>query len=460
MAYTKNPQYPWTDNVDQVNGAVLDHIEEGIEAAHSRANHGGTQLFSTITQAAARLLGRTTAGSGATEEISIGANLTLANGVLSASGTISGTIVAPFYVVVSADAPQAVKDAYPEFVCDGTADQVQINAAIDKAAALQSRAPSSVAGATQLGRVYLTGGRFNCSNSILMRTAVTVEGSGFLTEIRAVGMGANPLVALQAPDAHLTKFGKAWLNGNGASGGTGHCIDYLQSQDSLSEYPDINADSNHFIYDLYIDNFSGGTRHGIYLRHDGVGTTHTRVNWIDRITIRDLSGNGVYLSQSSDSFIHLVHSGGIITGSGFYIDGGNNRLSNCKAAYCDAYGFRLTGGRGTAVGLEAQDCATGYFFDGAPYVADGLTCDTSQADGILVSTDRLTLNGFSIYVRGGGRYATQTNGFRFDVSTYNDEVILGQIDDPNITNKVVNTCVASRSFVRIPYGTGMFSVGT
>lgn len=70
----------------------LDGIAAGATANSSdatllnRSNHTGTQAFSTLTMATARLLGRSTAGSGAAEEIAIGSGLTLSAGTLSASG--------------------------------------------------------------------------------------------------------------------------------------------------------------------------------------------------------------------------------------------------------------------------------------------------------------------------------------------------------------------------------------
>lgn len=52
----------------------------------NRSNHTGAQAFSTVTMDSARILGRTTAGVGAAEQISVGAGLSLSGGILSASG--------------------------------------------------------------------------------------------------------------------------------------------------------------------------------------------------------------------------------------------------------------------------------------------------------------------------------------------------------------------------------------
>jgi hypothetical protein len=83
----------------------LDGVASGATANSSdatllaRSNHTGTQSGSTVTgaytaagmtMAPSRLLGRSTAGSGAAEEISIGSGLTLSGGTLTATATGSG----------------------------------------------------------------------------------------------------------------------------------------------------------------------------------------------------------------------------------------------------------------------------------------------------------------------------------------------------------------------------------
>jgi hypothetical protein len=108
-ATTSNP-----GSMSAADKTKLDGIAAGATANSSdatllaRANHTGTQAGSTVTGAytaagmtlaTARMLGRTTAGSGAAEEISIGNGLNLAAGSLAAqlnnySGSYGQTIVA------------------------------------------------------------------------------------------------------------------------------------------------------------------------------------------------------------------------------------------------------------------------------------------------------------------------------------------------------------------------------
>jgi hypothetical protein len=73
------------DNTSDANKPVSTAQAAANTADRARSNHTGTQASSTITMASARLLGRSTAGAGAVEEIQIGANLTLSSGVLAAT---------------------------------------------------------------------------------------------------------------------------------------------------------------------------------------------------------------------------------------------------------------------------------------------------------------------------------------------------------------------------------------
>lgn len=363
-----------------------------------------------------------------------------------------------YILVASNDAPAAVK-AYADFVCDGTADQDQINSAIDLAAALQSRNPDMPAGAKQYGKVILTGGRFNISSGILMRTAVHLSGAGWLTELRSAGCNTAGLIMLADPKDHLCKVSDLYLNGGSGGGGTCSAIDFdmTGSNNLTGGYPDTNKDSYHMITDLFIDEFRGTGRHGIYLH--ATGTANNRGNIIDRIQIRDCTGgNGIYLSAASDSYISNCHVGGS-GDAGYRIATGNTKINNCKSFYSVGYGFYFSSGRGVITGCESQDDQVGYMFDGSPYVASGLIADSSGTSGIHISTDRLVLTGFSIFNRGGTiEFPTTQRGLYFD-GTYADLMIVGQTDNSNITTPIQGT-PGTRSFMRVSDGTSLVTVGT
>src|SRR5574343_232399 len=110
------------------NGATANDSDANLK---NRANHTGTQAGSTITGAytasgmtlaTAKLLGRTTASTGAAEEISVGSNLTLATGSLSVNTTALGlqsavtTLVDSMFAQAASSllsAPVAVKPYTP-----------------------------------------------------------------------------------------------------------------------------------------------------------------------------------------------------------------------------------------------------------------------------------------------------------------------------------------------------------
>lgn len=372
----------------------------------------------------------------------------------------TGTSPRPVYaVVLSADAPAdrkaaAASDPYV-FVCDGTADQVQIQQAIDAAAPLQARNAGSPVGAGQLGKVQLSGGQFNISSGINMRTAVHVEGSGWLTVIRATACNTAGVFQLANPNEHACQISNMFLDGNGGSGGTASAINFdMTASGNTTGYPNTNPDSYHQVHRLYISQFSGSNRHGIWMHASG--TANNRGNRIESITMRDCGGNGVYLQAASDCTIANVEVGGS-DNSGFRIETGNTKVIGCKSFYSDAVGFYFSSGRGTVTGCESQDDVIGFYFDGAPYVASALTADTSQTAGIRVSSDDLQLAGISIFNRGGGRYASTSQGLFYD-GTYTDLSITGNVVPALITTPIAGAAGA-RSFVRVSNGTSLVSAG-
>jgi len=380
------------------------------------------------------------------------------NGLLGYAGAV---------VVASNDAPQAVKDA-AHFECDGTADEVQINDAMELAAAISHGAGTTLnptaatpANAEQRGWVCLSGGRFNLAAPVTMWSGTRLTGCGFLTELRSTSNNGTGMIKLGSVQEHLCEVAHLWLNGNGS--GTSHGIDFdMTASDNTSNYPDVNGDSYHSIHDLLIKGFTNGTRHGVYLH--ATGTANNRGNIVANLQIRDCSGNGIYFSASSDNFISTCHVGGS-KDTGIRIATGNTKIVNCKTFYSgiedsttSGYGFYMTSGRGLLSGCESQDDNTGFFFDGNPYVGTGLVADSALNAAIRIGTNSQVLNGFTVFNRGGSiRYPTSTRGLYFD-GTYTDLNVTGTVAPSNITTKI-SGAAGSRSFMRVSDGTSLVSVG-
>lgn len=375
------------------------------------------------------------------------------NGVYEPS-TISVT-ARPIYLQVASNDAGADFKAGADYVCDGTADQVQINQALDRAAPLQSRNANQPVGAEQLGKVLLSGGRFNISSPNLMRTGTWLQGCGFLTELRAVGNSGAGIITLASPSEHLCHVSDMYIYGNSSSGGSCDGINFdMTASGNTSTYPDTNPDSDHLIHDLYLDQFTGTAGRNAIRIWSGA-TSNNRGNILDRIQVRDCTGNGIELSSASDSYIANAHVGGCDVA--YRIATGNTKINNCKSFYSVSYGVYATSGRGTITGFESQDDQTGLYLDAAPWSCAALTIDTSGTAGLRVGSSEMVIAGFSIFLRSSGRFASGSIGLHIDAA-HTDVSLTGTVNPANITTPISGT-VGSRSFMRVSNGTTMVSAG-
>jgi hypothetical protein len=365
--------------------------------------------------------------------------------------------------VISADAPAdwKVPDDYT-YICDGTNDEVQMNLAADRAAPLQSRNSAMPVTAQQLGVIQLSGGRFNCGNSIGLRTGVTFKGVGWLTDIRAIALGAVGLIKIIDPNDHLVHVKDLRLDGNWSAGGSCHGIDFdMSNGTSTGGYPTSSPDSYHLIDNVFAIGFKTNNvvRHSIRLW--SASTTNNRGNIISRCQIRDGSGDGIHLSSSSDSFIEACHIGGMV-GYGMRIATGNTKILGCKTFYCDTTGLYITSGRGTLTGFESQDDMSGIYFDASQWACSAITVDSpgnaAGSAGIRIGASQIAIAGFNIFNRGGSiRFPTSTNGLQIDAA-HTDLSLTGNVVPSGITNKIVGT-PGARTFGRVSDGTQLVSWG-
>jgi hypothetical protein len=436
----------------------------GTESGHvvlSTADLGAMPTSWTISPGTAMTGG----GSGAANRTLSVALGTSAGTAAEGNHTHGGFTTSPrpvFVQVLSTDSPAAWKtaaaaDATHTLVCDGTNDEVQIQAGIDLAAPLQSRNAGMPAGAEQIGRVQLSGGRFNIGAAgIKMRTAVSLMGNGKGTEVRAVSCNQPGMISLASANDHLCEVRDMYLQGNSGSGGTCSAINFdMTASGNTSTYPDTNPDSDHLIENLFIDEFRGTNRHGVYLH--STGTANNRGNIVKDLQIRDCTGGcGVYFDGASDSYIETCHVGGS-GDTGYRIAGGNTKMIGNKSFYSNANGVWVTSGRVNITGHESQDDSTGYFFDGVPGTAVGLVCDTSDVAGIRVSNDRLQIIGFNVFVRSNGRYGptggsgvNQQKGLWFDSGTaFTNCAIIGNVENQDITTPVSGPAATGTYLVTI-----------
>ena len=123
---------------------------------------------------------------------------------------------------------------------------------------------------------------------------------------------------------------------------------------------------------------------------------------------------------------------------GFHIDGGNNRLTGCKAFFCRGSGITVNGNRGKLSACESQDNeGDGIKIDGARNVAlSACVADSNQFVGVRIrNCHGVTFSSASSLSR-GGRF-TQRFGVRIQDST---NCRITGVSDNNSTNlNVVNS---------------------
>ncbi len=293
------------------------------------------------------------------------ANSPASGNVLSWNGTslqwvapTSGSGQRDCLLIAASNAPASLK-ATADYVCDGTSDQVEINAALTSAAYTDN-------GGLNWAKVQLSGGTFSISSPIQMQTGTWLCGSGHLTILESSGAGMNGrgVIELKDKDVFLSSVSNLTLEGNYAAGGASHGIIYRNCDgafltakpsgppDPSGNYsltPGNSPDSSHYITDIFVHAFSGtGTRHGIVMDAD------VKDPKLSRIRVKFASGSGVYINDSSDGkYVQIIVQGA--DQYGYYVDGASNMFANCKAAYCDIDGWVVTSSRTMMTGCAAQD---------------------------------------------------------------------------------------------------------
>jgi len=350
-------------------------------------------------------------------------------------------------LVASNDASTLVKNA-ADYVCDGTNDQAEINAALIDAAQNISSGP---VGADYRGAVQLTGGRFFLGGSILLQNASTLAGWGRLTELFPVslsavtGSGANPAcIKLSTNTDHLTVVRDLRINLNAASGGSGHGINLdMTGSAATSTYPTMDPDADHLVTNVTIINGNNATRHGIWFLQDT--GAHNRGSIISDCQIRTCGGNGIRVENASDMLITSVHMGG--SGDyGYYISGGNTMLFGNKSYFSDVGGYFLSAGRSLVSACSSQDELTGFTINGANTTLSGCIVDTASDYAYQVNSNGVIISGCYAFVRGGGRYATMTRGLYFPAAQAGCLINMS-IDPSNVTTPLSGSFTGNRGQV-------------
>lgn len=338
------------------------------------------------------------------------------------------------------------------WTCDGTGDEVEINAAI--------LAVANEGG----GCVQLLGPLFNIAGSITLRTGVWLRGEGLGTILRASsGFGAG-VVTLFDNTTHATIL--SHLTIDGASSAV-YGVHYSANGGEVfsSPDPDTNPDPAHVIEKLFIRGCGSSTSPMAGMRMQGGNLRAGKY-----MNIRILScSNGVWVDGAVDSVYHDIEvgsSGNNVSGvpysvsttapigHGFFINGDQNIFSQCHAWYSRGAGYYARATRLQFNGCSAQDNhSAGFHGAFGKNVYSGCIADSNGqavgADarlrcGFYFSSDFNNVQACTSFDRGSHttwyqQYGFQiTGGFtysRLDGITYGNE-LAGLTGTPPSTSKV------------------------
>jgi hypothetical protein len=261
------------------------------------------------------------------------------------------------YVIAANDAPANVK-AQADYVCDGTADNVEIQAAIDAL-------PTYIAGDKRGGVVHLSVGNYYISTGIIMKQYCTLEGEGWrTTTIWAANALNADMITFSSPQ-YTSAIRHISLEGNSAGQALGWGITcnnvsgLLISDVAVSDCKDGCVRSTSGSEALTFRNVMvGSSPYGFYFTqsqiqmYDCVATTCTTTSYF-------LGGEDINLLNCvADEAI-----GTSLRSGAFTISGNRISLNHCKAYGDPTTSYLLRGfwlyyhsGAGIYQNISLYDC--------------------------------------------------------------------------------------------------------
>jgi hypothetical protein len=263
--------------------------------------------------------------------------------------------------VAASDASNSSKGK-ADYVCDGTADDVEINAAID---ALPSGG----------GKVLLSEGTFNITSQIIMYDDQTLE-----------GMGTSTILFLVA----------------------GSNVGLIRNE----YWGVVSSNYRIAIRNLVID---GNKDNNASVANDGAVSIRSIVDvWIENVWVKDFRGfAGIYVSPGAvadDTRDHIINchvqgcSGTGSYGNGIYLTGASHhgRIIGCTVDAVDGYGIFTEDNAAdiSIIGCSVKDVGKDgiHVNKGVNVLISGCTIDGSTQNGIETSStlEGLTISGCAI----------------------------------------------------------------
>jgi hypothetical protein len=237
-----------------------------------------------------------------------------------------------------------------DYVCDGTADEVQINAALQT-----------------YKNIVLSRGQFDIADEIVIDADnMTITGQGNSTVLRQ-GNGSDLLAVISITGAGTVQYQvrKLHIEGNTANNTFGNGINVNTPWVNASVTVEDSNDPNGVFEDIYINDTSNN---GFAV----TASSDSRVMHLKRVRVRNAEGNGFYMPAPSctDSILDDCIAENIQL-NGFYVGCLNTHFINCKSFWCGLagghdHGFNITGYNNYFENCEAQDCYdSGFYSDGS-----------------------------------------------------------------------------------------------
>lgn len=281
-------------------------------------------------------------------------------------------------IVVAAYNASEQAQAMADYVCDGVADNVEIQAAIDSL-------PASG------GKVLLTEGSFLISGTVSLPSTkrMTLAGLGPVTSELYLAASANcEMLLVQGQQQVVTDLS---LNGNYANNAAGsYGIRVTNTKVWLERLWITNTKTT----GIYIIGTAGTPAHAnkltnLYLsgcQQDGIELGQYAYDaQLNNVWIGTSGRDGVRIN-TSNIMMQNVHSWGN-TGNGIYVNSGSNGLTQIFGSYCEQ-----NGDRGIRLGSSSPGC-----------VISGTICRQNVSQGIYAfSSDKLTVQGCTIIDSGYG----------------------------------------------------------
>jgi len=265
-----------------------------------------------------------------------------------------------------------------DFLCDGVADDVQINAALNALPAAN-------------GRVVLSEGTFNCTADITIPEAVTLEGQGYNTVLAFTGDAIANALTINGDGVNIKNLIAILADGAGVITARPNVI-YNNSYDHI------------LLENLFVYGDESVADDGDNLRQCGILFVAAAYSKIINCYAADNDRHGIHLNNTTNCIVEGNHSSS--NGQwGIYLSSGSAR-NNIVDNNCDLNGY---GGIEIA-GWAENNQITGNVCNlnlgrGMTIVGDynsiiGNQCSTNHREGIYSSGARCQINDNHIYDNG------------------------------------------------------------